>query len=195
MLPLLSQVLTIRERRQFKSIPTQLGNLFLTQTEAHPAKVASGHLWYNSGLTRGSNQRRTLRDSTNLPGRSGLEPTLGLTPLALRTSLLPTRVALGHIWYNLGTHFVGSISAAQPGTTSCQDVQAGPKLPARLVVSLRVRRCSDPRLYLSCTKGDLRLPWCRYVWVCVSNNCPAGCNRFELSSLLDIEKLGGAPSS
>ena len=86
-LSLLSQVLTIRERQRFESIPTQLGNLFLTQTEAHPAKVVSGHLWYNLGLTRGSNQCRTLRDSTNLLGRSRLEPTLGLTPLALRTSL------------------------------------------------------------------------------------------------------------
>ena len=85
---LLSQVLTIRERRRFESIPTQLGNLFLTQTKAHPVKVASGHLWYNSGLTHGSNQRRTLRDSINLQGRSGPGPALGLTPLALRTSLL-----------------------------------------------------------------------------------------------------------
>ena len=94
MLPLLSQVLTIRERRRFESIPTQLRNLFLTQTEAHVVKVASGHLWYNSGLTHGSNQRRTLKDSTNLPGRSGLEPTLGLTALALCTSLLPLVCAL-----------------------------------------------------------------------------------------------------
>ena len=35
MLSLLSQVLTIRERRWFESIPTQLENLFLTQTKAH----------------------------------------------------------------------------------------------------------------------------------------------------------------
>ena len=33
-------------------------------------------------------------------------------------------VALGHLWYNSGPHFVGSISAAQSGTTSCQDIQA-----------------------------------------------------------------------
>ena len=88
-LPLLSQVLTIQERWRFESIPTQLGNLFLTQTEAHPAKVALGHLWYNLGLTCGSDQRRTLRDSTNMPGRSGLEPAHGLMPLALCTYLLP----------------------------------------------------------------------------------------------------------
>ena len=88
MLPLLSQVLTIRERRRFESIPTQLENLFLTQTEAHPVKVASTHLWHNSRLTRGSNQHRTLKDSTNLLGTLGPGPTLGLTPLALRTSLL-----------------------------------------------------------------------------------------------------------
>ena len=30
---------------------------------------------------------------------------------------------LGHLWYNLGPHFMGSISAAQSGTTSCQDDQ------------------------------------------------------------------------
>ena len=93
-LPLLSQVLTIQERWWFKLIPTQLGNLFLTQTKAHLTKVASGHLWYNSGLTCGSNQRRTLRYSTNLPGRLGPGPTLGLTPLALSTSLLPLVCAL-----------------------------------------------------------------------------------------------------
>ena len=96
-LPLLSQVLTIRERRRFKSIPTQLGNLFLTQTEAHLVKEALGHLWYNSGLTRGSNQRRPLRDSTNLPERSRLGPALGLIPLALYTSLLPLVCALSLI--------------------------------------------------------------------------------------------------
>ena len=58
------------------------------------------------------------------------------------------------------------------------------------VVSLRVQRWSNPRnVYLSCTKGDLRLPWCRYVWVYVRNNCPAGCNRFELSSLRIMSNL------
>ena len=41
---------------------------------------------------------------------------------------LPAIVALGHLWYNLGPHFVGSISAAQPGTTSCQDDQDYPTL-------------------------------------------------------------------
>ena len=30
-------------------------------------------------------------------------------------------VTLGHLWYNSGPHFAGSISAAQSGTTSCQD--------------------------------------------------------------------------
>ena len=37
---------------------------------------------------------------------------------------LPAMVALGHLWYNSGPHFMGLISATQPGTTSCQDVQA-----------------------------------------------------------------------
>ena len=30
--------------------------------------------------------------------------------------VLPAMVALGHIWYNSGTYFVGSINAAQSGT-------------------------------------------------------------------------------
>ena len=37
-------------------------------------------------------------------------------------------VALSHLWYNLGTYFVGSICAAQSGTTSCQDDQDYPAL-------------------------------------------------------------------
>ena len=41
---------------------------------------------------------------------------------------LPATVALGHLWYNSGPHFMGSISAAQPETTSYQDVQVRPAL-------------------------------------------------------------------
>ena len=41
---------------------------------------------------------------------------------------LPAMVALGHLWYNSSTHFVGSPSAAQSETTNCQDVQALPAL-------------------------------------------------------------------
>ena len=40
----------------------------------------------------------------------------------------PNVVTLGHLWYNLGPHFVGLISAAQSGTTNYQDVQARPAL-------------------------------------------------------------------
>ena len=36
---------------------------------------------------------------------------------------LPATIALGHLWYNLGTHFTGSYHAAQSGTTSCQDIK------------------------------------------------------------------------
>ena len=45
--------------------------------------------------------------------------------------------------------------------------------------------CSANRTHeldLSYTKGDLRLPWRRYVWVCVRNKFPAGWNRFESPS-------------
>ena len=45
----------------------------------------------------GSDQRRTLRDPTNLLGTLGPGPTLGLTPLALRTSLLPPACTLSLI--------------------------------------------------------------------------------------------------
>ena len=37
-------------------------------------------------------------------------------------------VTLGHFWYNSSPHFVSSLSTAQSGTTSCQDVQAWPTL-------------------------------------------------------------------
>ena len=69
------------------SYPT--GELFLTHTHTPPIRVASAHLWYNSGPNHGYNQRRTIKDTTNLPGSSGLEPALGLMPLSLHTSLLP----------------------------------------------------------------------------------------------------------
>jgi hypothetical protein len=41
---------------------------------------------------------------------------------------LPATVALGHLWYNSGPYFVGSSSAAQSGTTNCQDDQDYPAL-------------------------------------------------------------------
>ena len=70
------------------------GEFFLTHTHTPPIGVTSGHLWYNLGPNHGLDQRRTLKDTTNLPGSSGLEPTLGLMPLALCTSLLPLGCAL-----------------------------------------------------------------------------------------------------
>ena len=39
---------------------------------------------------------------------------------------LPAMVALGHLWYNSGPHFVGSPSAAQSGTNGSQVAQAMP---------------------------------------------------------------------
>ena len=59
----------------------------------HQGHIGSPLLQLRNQL-HGSDQRRTLKDSTNLPRRSGLEPALGLTPLALRTSLLPLVCAL-----------------------------------------------------------------------------------------------------
>ena len=41
---------------------------------------------------------------------------------------LPAMVALGHLWYNSGPHFMGSTSAEQLGTTSYQDDQDYPAL-------------------------------------------------------------------
>ena len=91
-----------------------------TQTLAHPAKVASGHLWYNLGLTRVSNQCRTLRDSTNLPRRSGPSPTFGLMPLALRTSLLPPVCALSLIGDRPELSYSASRSYHQIRPTKCK---------------------------------------------------------------------------
>ena len=39
---------------------------------------------------------------------------------------LPATIALGHLWYNSGTHFVGTYSAAQSGTDGSQVAQAMP---------------------------------------------------------------------
>ena len=41
---------------------------------------------------------------------------------------LPAMIALGHLWYNSGTHFTGLISVVQPRTISCQDDQDYPAL-------------------------------------------------------------------
>ena len=40
----------------------------------------------------------------------------------------PIGVTSGHLWYNSGPHFAGSISAAQSGTSCCQDNQDYPTL-------------------------------------------------------------------
>ena len=45
-----------------------------------------------------------------------------------QTHTSPVGVASGHLWYNSGTHFMGSSSAAQSGTTSCQYDQDYPTL-------------------------------------------------------------------
>ena len=59
----------------------------------HRGRIGSPLVQFRNQL-RGSDQRCTLRDSTNLPRRSGLEPALGLTPLAPHTSFLPPVCAL-----------------------------------------------------------------------------------------------------
>ena len=71
------------------------GELFQTQNQTYlrQGSLRSPLVQLRNQL-RGSDQCRTLRDSTNLLGRSRLEPTLGLTPLALHTSLLPLVCAL-----------------------------------------------------------------------------------------------------
>ena len=87
-LPLLSQVFTIWERRQFESIPIQLEGF----PNTHPIHLINGFL--GSPLVqlknRGSAQPLTLRESTPPGGQSHL----GLTPMAPRTSLLPPGCAV-----------------------------------------------------------------------------------------------------
>ena len=63
--------------------------LFLTQTQTylHQGSLRLPLVQLRNQLRR-SDQRRTLRDSTSLPGSLGLACN-GLTPLAPRTSLLP----------------------------------------------------------------------------------------------------------
>ena len=68
---------------------------------------------------------------------------------------------------------------------------SSPELPGRLVVSLRVRRWSYLRLYLSCPKGDLMRPR-RGKYGYVLGIIPQlGRNRFESPSLLNSENLTG----
>ena len=68
-------------------------NLFLTQTHTSSIRVASGHLWYNSSTVVGS---ISTAPSGILPvcQKVQAQPTLGLTPLAPRTPLLPLVCAL-----------------------------------------------------------------------------------------------------
>ena len=67
--------------------------LFLTQTHTSPIGVASSHLWYNSGIVEGL---ISAAPSGILPVYQEVQawPTLGLTPLAPRTSLLPPMCTL-----------------------------------------------------------------------------------------------------
>ena len=87
MLPLLSQVLTIRERQRLESIPTSWG--VIPNTNPYfPVGVASDHLWYNSGTVAGPSSAAPLGI---LPVCQEVQarPALRLTPLAPRTFLLP----------------------------------------------------------------------------------------------------------
>ena len=66
-------------------------------------------------------------------------------------------------------------------------VGSSSELPSKLVVSLRVRCWSYPRLYLSCPKDDLMRPR-RGKYGCVLGiNPQLGRNRFESLSLPDSE--------
>ena len=69
------------------------GELFQTQTYTSPIGVASGHLWYNFGTVVGL---INAAPSGILPVYQEVlaRPTLGLMPLAPRTSLLPPVCAL-----------------------------------------------------------------------------------------------------
>jgi hypothetical protein len=68
--------------------------------------------------------------------------------------------------------------------------QGSPEHPSRLVESLRVRRWSNPRIwFLSCTKGDLRLPSRGMSRFCLEIIPQLGRNWFESLSLPDSENL------
>ena len=72
------------------------GELFLTQTHTSRIGVTSGHLWYNSRTVTGPISAAPLGI---LPVCQEVlaRPTLGLMPLAPRTSLLPPVCALSLI--------------------------------------------------------------------------------------------------
>jgi hypothetical protein len=89
------------ERRWLKSNYNSAEGVFLTLTLAYFARVAMGHLWYNSGTKfMGLVSASTLRDYPSARTiRTFKSPTLGLTPTApfwdiLYTCRSPTWVEL-----------------------------------------------------------------------------------------------------
>jgi hypothetical protein len=72
------------ERRRLESNYNSVEGVFLTLTLAYFARVAVGHLWYNSGTNfAGSVSASTLRDYPSARTiRTFKSPALGLTPMA-----------------------------------------------------------------------------------------------------------------
>ena len=72
------------ERRRLESNYNSAEGVFLTLTQAYFARVAVGHLWYNSGTKfAGSISTSTLRDYPSTRTiRTFKSPALGLTPTA-----------------------------------------------------------------------------------------------------------------
>jgi hypothetical protein len=64
-------------------VTTQLRGVFLTLTLAYFARVAVGHIWYNSGTNfAGSVSDNTLRDYLSARTiRTFKSPAIGLTPM------------------------------------------------------------------------------------------------------------------
>ena len=55
-----------------------------------------------------------LHEVSHYPGETAIRIDCNQLGSIPNTNLgVPTMVAFGHLWYNLGPHFVGSISAAQ----------------------------------------------------------------------------------
>jgi hypothetical protein len=70
------------------------GELFLTETHTSPVGVASGHLWYNPGTKFVGPISAALLGNLICQDVRDWLPTLELTPLVPRTSLLPPGCAL-----------------------------------------------------------------------------------------------------
>ena len=88
---------------------------------------------------------------------------------------LPATIALGHLWYNLGTHFAGPYCAAQSGTPDARTFR--PSLPLGSVWSFPRRSAQQngswPELNYSASRSE------RVIWPAKWEACVQSYQKFQ----------------